>query len=245
MTVATGSPDEQIAAQVREGDYDRYLCVQFAPPAARPAMLAVLAFALELDAVHARTTREPMMGALRFAWWREGIQVIYAAGHVPAHPTLGTLADAVRAFALPRAPLDALVDAAEDDARGDGVTLAGLKPLAATIGTAPLTLWLQVLGVSLTPEVAAAIADAGAAWGLVRVAQDHPERDAVIAAAAAHIAAGRARRRSLPAGMLPAMLTLTTAARSLRMLRRGHDPREDRGVARQLTLLFRALLGRY
>lgn len=241
--------DDQTAAiirtQVRDGDYDRYLCVQFAPPQARPAMLAILAFVLELGQVHRRTTREPMMGALRFAWWREGLDALYGGGRVPGHPVLEGLAGAVRAYALPRTALEALVNAAEDATQGLAHDHRGLRAAAAIEGAGPLLLWLPILGVERGGDTEAAVTCAGTAWNLTLHALARDDCEAVMRDVSDEISAGRARRRAVAKAAMPALLPLTLAARSLRVLRQGRDPAGDCRVARQLTLLGSALLGRY
>ena len=229
---------------IRDADRDRFWCVQFAPPAARPAMLAVLAFALEVNAVQSRTTREPMMGALRFAWWREGLDAIFAHGHIPSNPVLEALTAAVRTHGLARELLDQLIDSAEMTAGGGAQDFEGLVARCTTEGAAPLTLWLRILDAE-SRATQAAVTAAGTAWSLTRHAHARADRDAVLALAAETITRGRAQRPDVLDAAIPALLPMPLAARSLRLLKKGRDPTTDNRVLRQLSLLGYALFSSY
>ena len=211
-----------IEQQVREDDFGRYLCVQFAPPAARPAMLAVLGLALELGRVRERTIREPAMAAIRFAWWRDGVEAIFH-GRPPPEPVLTDLAGAVAAHGLSRASFDTLLEAVQQEAEGAAPGL-----VAEAIGASPLLAWLEILNVR-DAESAAAVRDAGAAWMLAR-------REAEAAAALQRIARARTRRGRIDRRALPALLATSVAE----ALVKGRSP-----LRLQLTLLRRALIGRY
>ncbi len=77
-------------------DPERGLILAYAPAAGRGALAALLALDDALAQV-LRTTREPALGQLRLAWWREALeQLDNSAG--PAEPVLRALA----AYALPQ-----------------------------------------------------------------------------------------------------------------------------------------------
>lgn len=109
--------DEATAKQVDEivaaGDPDRYVSAFFAPAAKRQALIALYAFHHEVGRI-ALTVHEPMAGHIRLAWWREQVAAAYA-GEVPQAPVPRALADVARAHALPRALLDAYLDARAGD----------------------------------------------------------------------------------------------------------------------------------
>lgn len=208
-----------VEAQAREGDFGRYLCAQFAPPAKRPAMLAVLALAVELGAVRAKTVREPAMSALRYAWWRDGLDAIFAGHAPPPEPVLLALQRAAKEQALARAPFDELLEGVQREAEG-----ASPGEVAVAIGAAPLVAWLDILDAADADSIAA-VQQAGAGWALAqRGDQEHAQK---------HVQAARERRSKVDRRALPALLVATVAER-------------ERGrVALQLALLRRALLGRY
>jgi len=61
-----------IAEEVRQYDYDRWLCSLFAPSDIREHLFAFLAFNIELSRIR-ETVSEPMLGDIRLQWWREAI----------------------------------------------------------------------------------------------------------------------------------------------------------------------------
>lgn len=83
---------DDLLAPVRAGDYTRFLCIQLAPPAARPALLALTAFSIELAQI-AEQVSEAMLGHIRLAWWREALTEIEAAATPRRHPVVLALAD--------------------------------------------------------------------------------------------------------------------------------------------------------
>lgn len=111
MSAASGQDGPaQCAALVRERDLDRYLVTLWAPAKVRRGLFALWALDLELMAV-ARTTTEPMVGAIRLAWWRERLAGL-DRGEVPAQPVLAEVAAAVLPEGVSGASLGALEDGA-------------------------------------------------------------------------------------------------------------------------------------
>ncbi len=110
-----------VVGEVRESDRDRYLSVLYAAEAVRPALFALHGLDLALEKVVAGTT-EPMIGAIRLAWWREALEGL-DVGKVPAQPLLAVIA----AELLPRGI--------------SGAALAGLEDR-----------WLGLIGNDAVPE---------------------------------------------------------------------------------------------
>ncbi|MGE0828296.1 MAG: squalene/phytoene synthase family protein, partial [Hyphomonadaceae bacterium] len=103
-----------LAESVRQADEDRFLAAALAPPDARAALFAVYAAAHEI-AKTAETVREPHIGAIRFAWWREAVEEVRAGAAVRAHPMVEALQRAHRARPLPLQAFDAMIDARAAD----------------------------------------------------------------------------------------------------------------------------------
>ncbi|MBU6166280.1 MAG: squalene/phytoene synthase family protein [Alphaproteobacteria bacterium] len=100
-------------------DRDRWLACLYAPAAARPGLIALMALDCELAQLVVTTT-EPMLGEIRLAWWRERLEAL-DRGEVPAQPLLAALA----AHALPQlsgTDLAGLEDRWIDMLGHDGVT---------------------------------------------------------------------------------------------------------------------------
>ena len=87
-------------------DPERALILTYAPVAGRDALAALLALDDALAQL-VRTTREPAIGQIRLAWWRERLEGLGAgAGAAPAEPVLQALA----ASGVPGRSLTAVVD---------------------------------------------------------------------------------------------------------------------------------------
>ncbi|NWG46510.1 MAG: squalene/phytoene synthase family protein, partial [Alphaproteobacteria bacterium] len=109
------TPDEAEAHlfdRLRRRDPDRFFAASFSPAPVRARLLALYGLHHELADI-AETVREPMIGQIRLAWWREALPAI-GAGEPPGHPVAIALAEALRpeglaGVLLPR--LEALVEA--------------------------------------------------------------------------------------------------------------------------------------
>lgn len=98
-------------AQVRAADIDRWLSSRFvADEAARADMMALYAFEAELMAIPTRVT-QPMLAEMRYRWWADQMDGVFAGEPRKGHPVLEALAGVVQRRGLDRAPLDALIEA--------------------------------------------------------------------------------------------------------------------------------------
>jgi len=96
---------------IRRVDPDRWLSSRFiGDPAKRADVIAVYAYDHEL-ARAPKVASNPLLGEIRLTWWREALDEIYEGRHVRRHPTAQALAEAVKRHGLPRAPLEAMIDA--------------------------------------------------------------------------------------------------------------------------------------
>jgi NADH dehydrogenase [ubiquinone] 1 alpha subcomplex assembly factor 6 len=82
---------QTLITDVRAGDYDRFLAIQLAPPAARAGLYAITAFHIELARI-AEIVSEPLIGHIRLTWWREALEEIEAAKTPRNHPVVLALA---------------------------------------------------------------------------------------------------------------------------------------------------------
>lgn len=98
-------------AQVRAADIDRWLASRFvADEAARADLIALYAFEVELMAIPARVT-QPMLAEMRYRWWADQMDGVFAGEPRKGHPVLEALAGAVQRRGLEQAPLGALIEA--------------------------------------------------------------------------------------------------------------------------------------
>lgn len=221
---------------MQAADRDRYLAVLHAPAATRDALAAL--FALDLDfAQVVATTREPLLGEIRLAWWREQLARLDSAP-APAQPTLAALARHVIPAGVRGASLEALEDAhlmlLLDDHHDAAQLARYLDRRGGTLFAAAAVL----LGAD-----SAAARTLGQGWALgdlVRRGERPPHvgREDVAAARAGFIVA-----RAEPA-LRPLAALARLALADVDAVLAGRDPAPRGSAGRQLMMLRVALTGR-
>ena len=104
-------PATTLDEQVRAADIDRWLSSRFvADGRLRADLIALYAFEAELMAIPARVTK-PLLAEMRYVWWREQLDGVFAGIARKGHPVLEALTDVVARHSLDRAPFDALIEA--------------------------------------------------------------------------------------------------------------------------------------
>jgi phytoene synthase len=156
-------PAEDLDALVRRADPDRWLSSRFIGDAAsRADVIALYAFDHEL-ARAPRVASNALMGEIRLTWWREVLDEVFAGREVRRHPTAQALAGAVRRHALPRDPLEAMIDARYRELDPAPMDEVELRDWARdTAGS------VAVLAALLLGGEGGAARPAGAAWALSR-----------------------------------------------------------------------------
>lgn len=228
------------AAQVRKHDPDRYFSALFAPVELRGHLFALYAFNHELAHI-GESVREPMVGEIRLAWWRETLDSA-RAGKPRPHDVARALAETFAQVPLPAALFDAMVDARSFDLL-DG-TLTDYAPyLDATSGNV-MRLAARVLGSEDRHDDLAR--KAGLAYGLAGLLRNQATgrgkaflADPAAASTDARRHFALARRLPKPKRSLAAFLPATLVPLYLR------DPRKDVTLhRRQIALLSSSLRGR-
>ncbi len=159
---------------VRRFDADRYLAALFAPDAARPALLALAAFEIEIVRVR-ETVREVLPGEIRLQWWRDTLEQHQPSGH----PVADALLAAIDRFSLPVPALISLIDAHTFDLYDDPMPdLNELEGYAGETAGALIQLGAIALSGGRDPGTGTAAGHAGAAMTLTRVLQSLPQATA-------------------------------------------------------------------
>lgn len=112
MTSLTIDRFQYCLAQLKRYDHDRYLAVLLAPADLRPKLAALYAFEVELERVP-HTVSEPMLGEIRFQWWRDVLESLTPASR-PGHEVAEALAETLFDTDLDPAGLLPLVDVHAD-----------------------------------------------------------------------------------------------------------------------------------
>lgn len=175
------------------------------------------------------------MAEIRLTWWREALDEIFEERPVRRHPTALALGEAARRHALPRAPLEAMIDGWIGIV--EAPTLSRAEALAWADAVEGSLARLAVMILDPAADVSAALA-AGRAWGLTllrRAGLAAPE--AVDETLAETLQAARAEARGLGVGAFPAVLAVTLARYDLA----GRAPGP---LARRLKLIAASAIGR-
>lgn len=192
---ALAAPLEPNAKLVFERDYDRFLLAMLAPPEARDGLFALYAFNYEIAKV-LDTVSEPMLGEIRFEWWREAVEEC-VSGTPRRHATVTALAPYLRDGFIDPSLLNAMIDARSEDLTRifEGrapIDLNGLQEFARDTGGLLARAAGQCLlrSTSMLSEAAAErLEKAGTAYALVGLMRALPFHQ-------------RARRRYVPDAML-------------------------------------------
>lgn len=166
--------EAHLADLVRQGDPDRYISTLYAPEAARGALLALHAFALEVGSVRDRV-REPLAGEIRLQWWRDVIDAGAEAGQ--GSPVAEALLTAVAVHDLPRQPLLDLLAARIFDLYDD--PMPSRNDLEGYCGETSSTIF-QLAALVLDPQAARRVADlsghAGCAQAIAALGRTLPRQ---------------------------------------------------------------------
>ena len=177
---------ETLDAQVRAADIDRWLSSRFvADEGLRADLIALYAFEAELMAIPTRVT-QPLLAEMRYVWWREQMDGVFAGTARKGHPVLEALTDVAGRHGLERAPFDALIEAHIGRVHGEPHDLD-------VFYVGPMQAAVRVLA---GPGFDDAVAEAGRVRGLAQMGRADEAR-------ALKAAANRALR-ALPARAFPA-----------------------------------------
>ena len=233
-------------------DPDRVRAAQLAAPADRAALLTLYAFHLELAKTPERVS-QPLIGQMRYQFWRDALDEIYAGKPPRAHEVVAPLAALIRERDVARYTLDTLIDARERDLDPRPFSsLDAARDYARATSGGLVEAALEVVGAEATPQTAAL----GEAWGLVGLARawrfykgsmlQNIAHGALLDAAREAFARGRGKQpvAAVPALAYAAFVPLYARA----MSKPGYTPDMGRvevgAVAKQTRLLRAALSGR-
>ncbi len=173
------TPNTDLHDLARTHEPERYLAATLAPEPQRAALIALSAFAADLQRIPATAT-DPLLGEIRLQWWRDNLEAT-AAGGISGAPVADALGAAIQAYHLPVPLLVAITEARAwdlyDDPMSDAAALDGYLSKTEAI---LFELALRILGVP-AGDAGALAAPAGRAFGLTRLLARLPE----------HLARGR------------------------------------------------------
>ncbi|UXM94057.1 phytoene/squalene synthase family protein [Bartonella sp. HY329] len=92
---------------LKQGDFDRYIALLFAPRQKRAGLAALFAFNHEIARIR-NVVKEPLAGEVRLRWWADNIE--RANSEPTQNPVLDALLEAINTYDLPK---KVLIDACE------------------------------------------------------------------------------------------------------------------------------------
>lgn len=164
---------QNLTDNLKSVDPDRYRAALFADRAPRHRLLTLYAFHAELAKVP-ELVSEPMVGAIRYQWWRDAVEEIYAKDYVRKHEVNTPLRTVLLEAKTPRFWIDQLIDGRERDLdpRPFEDLDAAKDYCAATSGKLmQIAVQLSAPDMRLTAKQTDGVHAAGLAWGLTGLAR--------------------------------------------------------------------------
>jgi 15-cis-phytoene synthase len=152
-------------ALLRRDDPDRWLACLFLPAGIRPHVQALYAFNLEIARIR-ELVSEPMLGEIRFQWWREAL-VGERRGEAESHPVAAVLLDTIAKFGLATDGFSALIDARLFDLHDEPMpSIAMLEAYAKATAAGLFHLACEITATRVDASLVAAADHAGIAYAL-------------------------------------------------------------------------------
>ena len=237
---------------LKQADPDRYRAALMADARRRDDLLILYAFHYELSKVP-DVTSEPMLGQIRYEWWREAIDEIYSGREVRRHEASTPLSEMLRRTDVPRFWLDRLIDGRARDLDPQPFEdMDAAKSYARQTSGQLMQIAVKLIG----GEPNEPVLQAGEAWGLTglarsyayyhdRILQNLSFDNLVMAANDAYQSAAV----NIDADIFPAIAYAALIPKFLgRMQRPGFDPVNDKvaygPLSKQCRLMIAGLRGR-
>jgi len=240
---------------LKSADPDRYRSALMADQQGRKDLLTLYSFHYELAKVP-DVTSEPMMGEIRYQWWRDAIEEIYGTGEVRRHEVTTPLAELVSRRKLSRFHLDQLIDGrARDLDPTPFKDIDEARTYCRQTSGVLMQLAMDCLGSDGESPV-----EAGEAWGMTGLARAYGfyhdrvlselDFEVLLSTAEGSFEAVRSEIRSIGPSRIPAIAYIGLIPGFIKRMRRvGFDPLTQHvnygPIAKQFKLFRIGLTGRF
>ena len=237
---------------LKKADPDRYRAALMSAPQGRADLLILYAFHHELSKVP-DVTSEPMLGQIRYEWWREAIDEIYSGREVRRHEISTPLAEMLLRTQVPRFWIDRLIDGRARDL--DPQPFADMNDAREYARqTSGQLMQIAVKVLAGAPDEAVTLA--GEAWGLTGLARSYSYyHDRILQNLSFEELLKTTRETyqavnpNVESEVFPALAYAALIPKFLnRMERSGFNPREEKvaysPLAKQWHLMFAGMRGR-
>lgn len=171
--MAASAAQDLIGRSVREHDPDRYIATLFAPAPARPALMSLYAFNIDVARIP-EAVSEPMLGEIRLQWWRDALATLQQGG-ITGNPVADALGVAMRERNLPRMLLTGAIDARSFDLSGDVMPdRQAMKAYLAKTSGSLFAGAARIIANGPAPGAERIAAEAGYLWGLTGLLRTLP-----------------------------------------------------------------------
>ncbi len=221
---------DSILPRLSAADPDRVRAARLADKKGRESLLWIYAFHLELAKVP-ELVSEPMIGDIRYQWWREAIDEIYQGVAVRAHEVTTPLARVLRDMDIPRFWCDRLIDGRSRDL--NPTPFEGIDE-ARDYCRQTSGVLMQIAAKTQSADVEdETVLLAGEAWGLTGLCRAYPYYHTSMLSGvdfetlvdAAKTSFDQARMQKIPAQILPACAYAALVPKYLtKMSKDGFDP---------------------
>lgn len=246
---------DTVLADLKSVDPDRYRAALLADDQGRQDLLTLYAFHYELAKVPEVTT-EPMLGEIRYQWWRDAVEEIYGEAPVRRHEVSTPLQEVLRRCDVPRFWVDRLIDGRSRDL--DPQPFSDMQDARAYCRQTSGVL-MQIATKILGAEPGEGVLAAGEAWGLTGLGRAYGyyhdrilselSFDALLIAARETHATAKSQLADLPPQAFPAVAYTSLIPGFLKRLgKASFDPLKDRvsysPLAKQTALMKATLFGK-
>ena len=158
---------DDVLARLKTADPDRVRAAMFADEKSRAKLLLLYAFHLELAKVP-ELVSEPMIGQIRYQWWREAVAEIYETDNVRNHEITTPLRVLLLENDIPRFWVDQLIDGRERDIDPRPFeSLTEAQDYCALTSGALMKIAVKLCG----EENQGGVEEAGISWGMTGLAR--------------------------------------------------------------------------
>lgn len=258
MTASDNALSEEVLTTLKSVDPDRYRAAVFADPAARARLMTLYGFHAELAKVP-ELVSEPMIGAIRYQWWRDAVDEIYTKDYVRKHETSTPLRNVLLTTDTPRFWVDQLIDGRERDLDPRPFEdMNAAKDYCAQTSGKLLQIAVHICApdMRLSADQTDGVTAAGLSWGLTGLARAYGyyhksmlsnlRADELIAAAQEAHALAKARLGKIDPAIMPALAYCALVPGFLKRLS-AIDPATTQvnfgGLSKRMTLMKTVLRG--
>lgn len=161
------------ADALRDAQPAQFFATLFVPVEQRDAVMVLRAFSAEMARIPWRVS-EPMLGEIRFQWWREVLDG-QREGEAAANPLAASLLHIIRDHGLPVAMLQGLIDARIEDLYADPPpSLHDLEGRLGETHAVPYRLAAMICDANASSAVADVAGHGGVAEGLIEILAHWP-----------------------------------------------------------------------